>query len=885
MFSKLSKLCLTLMLTATVLFPAVPLNKVESSLMITRTYDQEASRMVVEALKETDLNALAAAVDAQLVRTGPLDYCTLQFKGADSVTLKESLRKKVSAQLGVLSAEWSSTYKSSNDDPTNKISVSISDPEYHLQWALKKIRANSAWDEGATGKGIVIAVMDTGVDLDHPDLLDPDRSKNNLVQGYDAFTRSSLPGAAQDDNGHGTSVAGVIAALNNSKGIVGIAYEAKIMPVKVMDKNGGGEDSIIADGIIWAADHGARIINLSIGSDPKTKIWDDALQYAAGKGCLLIAAAGNKDGHSIQAKTTQVTGRTNPVAYPGANPNVLAVSALDMDDKAAAFSQTGPEVALAAPGKGIFTDYWSEKEVGCTYSSGTSFAAPLAAGAAALLWGKYPGLKAQDIKNALISSAYDLGEDGRDDLYGYGRIDVSRALKMVEQPVLKTSPAEVGWDGGKIIDSGTAESAEAQITIPCGTFPLEISSTEISSTEVSDTNEEEKVFVSLNKIIAPKEFPYGITPASATFSLSWGGPIVNKVIALEIKLRQQDTNKNKKQPDLAYLYRWSGSRWLRVGGGVAGSNTELSVTIYEPGIYRAGYSPEPQSDRISGEDRILTAIEIARQAFPTGADTVIVAGADDFPDALAGAPLAYKYHAPLLLTPQNALPSEVCQLISYLEPRNIFILGGIDAVSNRIEDTLTRIAPAQRISGENRYATASAVAGMLGTKGQAVIVNGSDYFEAAAIAAQAAVQGKPILLTSAGNLAGETEGALRKLAVTNTEIIGNIGEIPSGIEMKLPNPIRYGGENCYDTSASVMRSYYPQGRILYLVSGTDFPDALTGAALAACGTTNIILLPSSGPTQAQVLALGKMKGKKIVALGGEGAVSREMLQSVQKIVQ
>lgn len=869
---------LAILLSLTMLLTGAPVNISTNTTAllgasVTKEYDPEAARMIVEVVNGTDLTELAAQSGSKLVRTGPLNYCTLEFKelGSDEMT---ALLQEVLELPGVLSAEWSRKF--TIDTSITGSVMQINDPQYDLQWALKRIRADQVWTEGATGKGVIVAVIDTGADLDHPDLVDEVRNVRNLIQGYNAFTRSSLPGSDQDDNGHGTSVAGAIAALNNNIGIVGVAYNAMIMPIKAMDKHGEGEDDIIADGIIWAADHGARIINMSIGAESQTKILDDALAYAAAKGCLLIAASGNVEGYTTMPKAIMPKARTgrassDSVAYPGAHPDVMAVSAVDMNDVIADFALTGSEILLSAPGEKVLTDYWSEKETGISYSTGTSIAAPLVSGAAALIWSKYPQLTAAEIRQALIKSAYDLGDKGIDDDYGYGRLDIYRAIKTLAKPTAVPSPAALGWEGGILQVTDESGEPEAALSIPAGAFPIKVDS----------KGAESKLTFLLNKATEPQDFPAGIEPAGDSWEISWGEAVPLKALSLELTGLNGGQDGNK----VAFLYKWSNYRWIRVGGGVSSSAAKMQVTIYEPGIYRAGWSLEPDYERIFGEGRIQTAVEIARESFPTGADTVIVTRADSFPDALAGAPLAYKLHAPILLTHSDQLPSQVSQAITELSPQNILILGGTGAVSGKVEEELAGIAWVRRVAGEDRYDTASAIAGMLGLTGQAVVVNGADFPDAIASASHASLQGMPILLTAAGMLAESTEEALKRHSVSDTQVIGGIGVVTKEVVNQLPNPLRISGKDRFATSAEVLRKNSPGGKMLFVATGLNFPDALTGGILAALNSSNILLIPKNGPTPEQISVLEPLQGMKPLAFGGDNVVTAEAVRKVSLLIQ
>lgn len=898
MFKNILKKTLVFLLSLALLLAAAPAGpgRAEAGTppFLTMSCDPEGVRLVVETDPGADLEALEEYSGGKLVRTGPFNYLTLEFiipavsaggegSSAESEKQKKELLEKVLKFPGVLGAEWSRTYTvdraglPGDSDGTGKYSV-MSDPEYSLQWYLKQIRADLAWAEGTTGRGVTVAVVDTGVDLTHPEFYDEITGESSFVDGYDAYTRSTGPQAGQDDHGHGTSMAGVIAARKNGKGIVGIAYDAKIMPVKAMDKDGEGEDSILADGIVWAVDNGAGIINLSIGAASQSKILDDALKYAADKGCIITGASGNKKGvlDPESSGTDALTG--DQVAYPGADPNVIAVSAVDKNDRITDFSLTGPEVLLSAPGSKVLTTYWKPEETGLAYTTGTSIAAPFVAAAAALLWSAHPGLTSEEITQALFSSANDLGIPGRDDQYGFGRLDVYRALKYLQEPELFPSPALLGWEGGRVYASGLpgsgTEKPPAELAVLPGTFTL----------KAGPDGVEQKLSLSINSTDSPGDFPEGIIAAGEAWNINpWGEDPVSRPLILRLELENPPL-KQTGEEYISYLYKWSGSRWIRAGGGYPAGGI-LEAAVYEPGIYRAGWTPAPQEDRIAGADRIATALEIAREAFPTGADTVILARADDFPDALAGAPLAYKYRAPILLTFPDRLGPETRQTIADLAPRHIIVLGGPEAVSFAVEEELSAIAHISRIAGDNRYATAAAVAETLGTKGRAVLVNGTNFPDAIAAASHAACQGRPILLTPADYLAGETEAVLKKLSVTDTQVAGGPAAITALVYEKLFGPVRLSGTDRYATSAEVIRLNPPGGKIIYTATGLNFPDALTGGVLAAVGSSNILLIPPPGPTPAQEAVLKGLKGKKAVALGGEGAVSAEALGKVQELVE
>ncbi|MGZ5423216.1 MAG: S8 family peptidase [Candidatus Aminicenantales bacterium] len=277
------------------------------------------------------------------------------------------------------------------------------------------IKATTAWDVTKGGAETIIAIVDTGVDRTHPELV------SKLVSSGHDFANNDDD--ATDDVWHGTHVAGIAAAdTNNAEGIAGVAWNCRILPVKVTDATGDGFYSWIIDGIIWAADHGADVINVSLGGNYPDPFLEDACKYAHDKGSVVVAAAGN-DGIAL-------------VLYPAAyDAYVLAVAASDYNDEIADFSSFGPEVDVAAPGVWILASapqwYVGDGFLPYLFGSGTSMAAPHVAGLAALIKGVKPDLSVDDIMKLIRYTADDINKTaypGRDDYAGYGRINMSRAL-------------------------------------------------------------------------------------------------------------------------------------------------------------------------------------------------------------------------------------------------------------------------------------------------------------------------------------------------------------------------------------------------------------------------------------------------------------------------
>ncbi|WP_165894972.1 S8 family peptidase [Tepidibacillus fermentans] len=316
------------------------------------------------------------------------------------------LRLKENVNLSEWLKKWENNPDIEYIHPNSIIRISQvpNDLFFSKQTYLKKIHITKAWDQVNSTSDITIAILDTGIDLEHPDL------KANVVDGINLLDRNAKP---QDDNGHGTNVAGIVAAVgNNSMGIAGITWKAKLMPVKVLDKKGEGDSFLVGQGIRYAVDHGAKIILLSLGEPVYTPFMKEAVDYAQSKNVLIVAASGNEG---------------DQLNYPAAFSNVLSVGAVNQNDQHARYSNYGQQLDVVAPGDNIYT---TELGGGYTTNSGTSMAAPQVAGLAALLYQKYPNLTPKEVENIIKFSADDVDQVGWDEKTGFGKINAERAINF-----------------------------------------------------------------------------------------------------------------------------------------------------------------------------------------------------------------------------------------------------------------------------------------------------------------------------------------------------------------------------------------------------------------------------------------------------------------------
>ena len=290
--------------------------------------------------------------------------------------------------------------------------ATVNDPALSSSWALPKIQAPSAWDI-ANGGGVTIAILDTGVDGSHPDLA------ANMVPGWNIYDNNA---DTADVHGHGTSVSGTAAMVgNNGAGSAGVAWGAKIMPVRISQPDGLAYISTIAQGINWAADNGARVVNVSYGVSGSSTV-QSAAQYLRNKGGMVVVAAGN-------------SGVLENIA---ASDTMLSVSATDSNDARASWSTYGDFVDLAAPGVSIYT---TTRGGGYANASGTSFSSPITAATVALMMSANSQLGPADIDRIIKSTAVDLGVTGTDQYYGAGRINAAMAVAAAYSTVATDTQA------------------------------------------------------------------------------------------------------------------------------------------------------------------------------------------------------------------------------------------------------------------------------------------------------------------------------------------------------------------------------------------------------------------------------------------------------------
>ncbi|WP_377887574.1 cell wall-binding repeat-containing protein [Alkalihalobacillus sp. R86527] len=290
------------------------------------------------------------------------------------------------------------------------------------------------------------------------------------------------------------------------------------------------------------------------------------------------------------------------------------------------------------------------------------------------------------------------------------------------------------------------------------------------------------------------------------------------------------------------------------------------------GMYALSAFNTKYIERLSGKDRYATAIEIAEYGWPEGTDNVVLATGSTFPDALAGAPLAFQLDAPILLTPKTKLDSRVRDLIVDFGVKKVTILGGTGAVSAKVENELRDKMglEVRRLKGKNRYETAAAISETLLPTHQAVVAYGGNFPDALSIAPYAAMYGLPIFLTEKNELSKATKDAM--FSYTKTYVVGGTGAISENVKKQLPSPTRLKGKDRYETSISITKELNLPTRGAFLATGEGFADALTGSVLAAkFGEPTILTKKSSLPTSTKKFFIEENTTFYTI-LGGNGAV-------------
>lgn len=526
------------------------------------------------------------------------------------------------------------------------------DPLVDGQWSLARVGAARGWAK-TSGSGGTIAVLDDGVDGTRPDLA------GRVTAGYDAAWQREIPANADSDRGsHGTAVAGVAAADGrNNVGLAGIDWTARIAPYRVFDATGCSSSAGVADAIVRAVDDGADVINMSVGTGEDSRIVRSAVAYALDHDVPIIAAVGNSGEDE------------NRPGFPAAYDDVIAVGATTRTDGLASYSVTGDAVDVVAPGgdgseteDGDVLVLWERGTVAPV--AGTSFAAPMVAGAVSLYRGLYPAATVDDIREALTSTSKDLGASGRDDKFGHGLLDLPAFLAAAPMSAAKTATVN---------EVSGADPKAMSIAVSRQTYPA-----------------------GADMVIVASAITYADALASARLQAELGAPLLlTDPSDLPIAVRDE-------------IRRLNATDAVILGGrGAVSEHVESELA-------RLGLAVS----RLSAPDRIGTAVKLAQDV--PGDTAVLVRAFGDaadpsrgWADALAAGALAANKGWPVLLSASDALSPATADFLLNSNHTEVVVVGGLSALSDRVVTELAAMGLGTvRVSGPGRAETAAAVAAM-----------------------------------------------------------------------------------------------------------------------------------------------------------------------------
>jgi len=771
-----------------------------------------------------------------------------------------TLVKQLETLPGVLFAE-----------PDQKVYATAipNDPEFEHQWAYTRIQGPDAWGVERGDPDVVVAVIDTGADLDHEDLLgqlDTVNDRNFLLAPTDAnYT------VADDDNGHGTHVTGIVAAAtDNSKGVAGTAPLVKVLPLKVLNSSGEGQSSDVIPAIEYAVSQGVDVIYMSLALQygTQSEALHVAIQQATAAGVVVVAASGNN-------------GSTGYVSYPAAYPECIAVGATGVDDARVSYSNAGTALDVMAPG-GSAVAQTVDNSILSTYpgnryavKAGTSMATPFVSGTVALMRAVDPTLTVDEIRSAIEMSAKDIGAAGFDTLTGYGLLQMRNALYLVagtdSTPPVTTSNVVAAYDdianivftaddGAGLgvgatyytVDGGTLRRGTSASVTGYGTRVVGFWSDDV----VGNAEATKTVEFFIDDTIPPVTTTNAVSAydSQATITLSANDGSGSGVTGTRYSL-----DGSAFTTGTVVSVADDGGHTLQYQSVDACGNTESlrTLTFTVLGV--------PAVSRVAGANRYETALALSRSTYGDGsASTVILASGEDFPDALSASSLAGVLDAPLLLTTRASLPAEVAAELIRLGASDAIIVGGVPAVSATVASQLTGMGlQVSRIAGTDRYDTAARVAARVATETGAppvvFLARGDTFPDALAASSIAAAQGFPVLLTRTSSLPAETSAAIMTLGVSTVIVAGSTAAVDANVFAQveaLPgvSAIRRGGANRYDTAASIVNYGLDQGWIhtafIGVATGVNFPDALVGGIVAA-EKDGVMLLTSPTALSAQ----------------------------------
>lgn len=732
--------------------------------------------------------------------------------------------------------------------------VTVNDPKTGPQYSLDRMRVRDAWSL-STGSTRTVAVLDTGIDKGHPDFA------GRIVAGYDFVNNDSN---AADDNGHGTWVSGIIAAnANDGFGIAGISWRDRIMPVKIMNAAGTGDTADLTAGIIWAADRGAKVINMSVGGFPYSTYVHDAVRYAWSKGAVLVGAAGNN----------AVEGPFFPASYP----EVVSVSATQVDDEFSFWSNYGADVDVSAPGSSILTTNCAvckpiEQDLSgdnrFTYISGTSFAAPNVSGVVALIMARYPTMTNAQVVDRLKTTVDDLGYRGWDNRYGLGRVNALRAVGGSPAPV-----THGGGDGAEGNNTLAAARALAFGTVRPNIYPA--GDVDVFAVDAPRAG---RIDISVGAVLDPRSWPWSRSAQPMD-------PVLNVYRADGTHVITVDAADPGATDRASVQMSGSGRLLVRINNYTPnGSRTAYPLTTaFVDNVAPAARieSPLPNATRVSF-DGAAVSVSFSEPVANVTASTF------QLRDGTALVPATVTYDSTArraVLRPSVALRGERTY-------RATLGTGIRDVVGNALAATswsFTTGKAAPRLAGPDRYATAAVVSAARYPAGVPVayVATGAAFPDALVAAPAARIGGGPLLLVGPTHVPSATAAELSRLRPGRIVVLGSSGAVSDGVLSALRGytagtVTRQAGADRYATAAVLSQTTFPGGAdLVFVATGADYPDALAAGAEAAAAGAPVLLVKQGEIPAATRAELSRLGPSRIVVMGSAGVVSDAVLAALR----
>ncbi|GAM12023.1 S8 family serine peptidase [Mesobacillus selenatarsenatis] len=684
------------------------------------------------------------------------------------------------------------------------------DPFYNYQWHIPVLNIHNAWGYIQNPHPVRVAVLDSGVDP-HSDLA------GKVLPGYDIPANTPFQ---TDLIGHGTNIAGIIAGIkNNGIGIAGINENVEILPVKITDQTTIQLTDVI-EGIYYAIDNGAQIINMSYGSEEGNHMEYDALKEAYTKGITLIAATGNDYGA--------------PVSFPAAYPFVIGVGSVDQEGKRSAFSNYGDSLDLVAPGEEIVSTGLREEY---EFVNGTSFSAPIVSGIASMLLSQDPKLSPSEIEWKLENST----ERSWTETKGFGQIDAVKALLMPNPSLHDDAGNSVSQ--ARLIKVG--HTYEESIQIPDDVDYYKFVNNEVSDLSFQTTSPaSHDIKVTIKKV--------------ANGHIEWEEIVDNLGIGGIEKLSLR-VNPGTYYIEISdFNYRWSKNQY----------KLKVSSNSYH---------------RIEGSSRTQTAVNISRKGWPSGLThqerAIILARADHPADALSAAGIAAMKDSPILLTFPEQIDTVTLREIFRLNPEKIYLLGGKNAIDESVETLLKNKGyTVQRVHGKDRFETSINIgrAAGLTNQNEAIIANGITVADALSASSISVSKHIPIYLSQKEKMPMQLPEAIKKVYILGGEAAIST-QVESDLKRKRIEVVRIAGHSRYDTNINAIKKLTNPDTLI-LVRGTsaktdyeDYPDAVAASGLAHRRNGAIVLV---NPLKIENVTKSYVSSRSypMYALGGEKAL-------------